>query len=120
MILLIGGRAAGKKAHALSQFGQEAQVCSPEQALQAPCIDQLQLLIRQLLDEGRDVMAFVEELIQKNPEALVLCDEVGQGIVPLHQADRAWREAVGRACTRLAAASDQVIRLVCGLPQRLK
>ena len=33
---------------------------------------------------------------------------------------RAWRDAQGRALSMLSAASDEVVRLFCGIPTRLK
>ena len=34
--------------------------------------------------------------------------------------DRAYREAVGRICTKLAAYSDEVTRVVCGIGTVIK
>mgnify|MGYP000884520578 FL=1 len=120
MVLIIGGRASGKRDVALKRFGLEAQAVSPEKALHTPCIDQFHEIIRQLLARGEDSGQYVEKLMQQNPEAIILCDEIGMGIVPLSRDDRAWREAVGRACCRIAAQASQVIRVVCGLEQQLK
>jgi adenosyl cobinamide kinase/adenosyl cobinamide phosphate guanylyltransferase len=33
---------------------------------------------------------------------------------------RKWREAVGRSMAVIAGVSDEVIRLFCGIPQRVK
>jgi len=33
---------------------------------------------------------------------------------------REWRQATGRLCQYLAAEADQVIRIFCGLEQKLK
>lgn len=120
MILIIGGRAAGKRDYARERFGLQATALTPEEALKAPLVDVFQDIIRHLLQEGRDTDSFVEQLIAENPGAVVLCDEVGLGVVPLDRGERIYREAVGRACCRLAAAAEEVHRLVCGLPQRLK
>lgn len=120
MKLIIGGRASGKRAVALSLYGARAARVRPEEALSAPCIDCFHEVIRQVLADGGAADDYVGRLIAANPDAIVLCDEVGQGIVPLDRQQRAWREAVGRACCRLAAQSDEVLRVVCGLVQRLK
>lgn len=120
MKLIIGGRAAGKKAVAKKRFGLMPRVVSPEEALHTPCIDQFHELIRELLERREDCDEYVEKLIRENPRAVILCDEVGMGIVPLDREDRTWRETVGRACCRIAAQAGQVIRVVCGLEQELK
>lgn len=120
MILVIGGRASGKRLVAQQRFGLDAQIVSPEEALHSPCIDQFHEIIRQLLERKEDSEQYVEKLIRQNPEAVVLCDEVGMGIIPLSREERLWREAVGRACCQIAAQASQVIRVVCGLEQQLK
>ena len=120
MILIIGGRAAGKRDYARERFGLQATALTPKEAFEAPLIDNFQDIIRHLLQEGRDTNSYVEQLIAENPGAVVLCDEVGLGVVPLDRGERIYREAVGRACCRLAAAAEEVHRLVCSLPQRLK
>lgn len=120
MILIVGGRGAGKRAYALKRFGLEAEKLSAAQMLSAPLVPDLQDALRALIARDEDVDAFVGRLIAENPAAVVLCDEVGMGIVPLHREDRVWREAVGRACCRIAAKAEEVMRVVCGLPQRIK
>ena len=120
MVLIVGGRAAGKRDYALERFGLMGRALSPQEALKAPLVDNFQDIIRQLMQEKQDTQAYVTQLIRDNPDAVILCDEVGQGIVPLDRGERAYREAVGQACCQLAAAAFEVLRLVCGLPQQLK
>ena len=50
----------------------------------------------------------------------VLCCEVGSGVIPMEKEDRAYREAVGRLCVRLAAEASAVVRVVAGIPTVLK
>lgn len=64
--------------------------------------------------------AFAAALYRKNPDILIVSNELGYGIVPMEKGDRMWREAAGRICTSLAACSDEVVRVVCGLGMRLK
>ena len=64
--------------------------------------------------------AFAAWLAEKNPEILIVTNELGCGVVPMEKADRLWREAVGRVCTALAARSDEVVRVVCGIGVTLK
>lgn len=51
---------------------------------------------------------------------VVLLESVGSGIVPVSESDRAWRERAGRLGCLLAAASDVVVRMVCGIPCVIK
>ncbi|MCC8045386.1 MAG: bifunctional adenosylcobinamide kinase/adenosylcobinamide-phosphate guanylyltransferase [Clostridiales bacterium] len=59
-------------------------------------------------------------LFGANPELVIVSNELGYGIVPMEKQDRLWREAVGRVCTSLAARSDEVVRVVCGIGSWLK
>ena len=51
---------------------------------------------------------------------VVVSDEVGSGIVPMHAGARVYRDLVGIAHQRIAAQADEVHLLVAGLPIRLK
>jgi adenosylcobinamide kinase/adenosylcobinamide-phosphate guanylyltransferase len=51
---------------------------------------------------------------------VIVSDEVGGGIVPMHPLARAYRDLVGIVHQRLAARSDEVVLLVAGLPLALK
>lgn len=51
---------------------------------------------------------------------IVVSDEVGSGIVPMHPGARAYRDLVGIAHQRLATIADEVTLLVAGLPLTLK
>ena len=49
-----------------------------------------------VLKNGREARAFAEEFCREHPEAVVIANEVGAGVVPLAAEDRAFREAAGR------------------------
>ncbi len=53
-------------------------------------------------------------------EWIVISNEVGLGLVPPYPLGRVYRDALGRANQRLAAAADEVRFIVAGLPMRLK
>ena len=72
------------------------------------------------MEAGGSGEAFARTLLERNPGAVVVCDEVGLGVVPLDPFERRWREETGRALCLLAAAAERVERVSCGLGQRLK
>ena len=92
MILIIGGRGAGKREFATT-LG-----CDPEKTLPA-------LHALEPLPSLKDLL---------NYEA-VICD-----VVPMDRHDRERREAIGRLCCQLAQEAQAVYRLQCGLAMRLK
>jgi adenosylcobinamide kinase / adenosylcobinamide-phosphate guanylyltransferase len=92
-------------------------------------IDGLTLWLAPLLgDETPDIDAILDgpvaaayAAIAGRPGAVVVVsDEVGLGIVPMHPNARAYRDLVGIAHQRLAAMADEAYLFVAGLPVRLK
>lgn len=75
---------------------------------------------RAVLSDGKDPAAFAEGFVRDNPDAVVVADEVGSGVVPLQAEDRRFREAVGRVLCVIARESEQVTRCVCGIGVRIK
>ncbi|MDE2853212.1 MAG: bifunctional adenosylcobinamide kinase/adenosylcobinamide-phosphate guanylyltransferase [Chloroflexota bacterium] len=51
---------------------------------------------------------------------LLVSNEVGMGVVPPTRLGNLYRDMLGRANQRLAAAADEVLLLVAGIPWRLK
>ena len=70
--------------------------------------------------EGMDAPAFAEKFCREHPDAVVVSDEVGSGVVPMAAEDRAFREAVGRVLCVIARNAEQVTRCVCGIGVRIK
>ncbi len=112
MILIIGGAGQGKLDYVLQKTGYgPAQVArTPEEARTRPVFAGLEDWPE--LDEAA--------LLEANPDVILICDEVGCGVVPVEPAQRARREAVGRLCCRLAERAERVERISCGLPMVLK
>jgi adenosylcobinamide kinase/adenosylcobinamide-phosphate guanylyltransferase len=81
------------------------------------------LLVERSADE-REILAEVEELLglarECSLELIVVSQEVGLGLVPSTALGRKFRDLVGFANQAMAAAADEVLLLVAGLPLRLK
>lgn len=54
------------------------------------------------------------------PDLIMISEEIGNGIVPMDRDERLFREWMGRLQCRIAAESDQVYRVHCGLAQKIK
>lgn len=130
MILITGGRCQGKLSFAMELLGgrrdgvgtvtADGTADSPKEALKADIVNHVELYIRQLMEKGEDPTGFVEGLIWDNPSAIVIADEIGLGIVPVEAFEREYREMAGRSCQKLAAASTEVYRVVCGIGMKIK
>ena len=114
MILIVGGRAAGKRALAASLgYSEDQMTCDPEQSV--PVFLDAQEAARGLDKEG--LTALADALAQRE---VVICTEVGAGVVPIDPEERAFRESAGRLAVALADRATCVVRVVCGIPQVLK
>ncbi|MBO7384708.1 MAG: bifunctional adenosylcobinamide kinase/adenosylcobinamide-phosphate guanylyltransferase [Clostridia bacterium] len=76
--------------------------------------------IREAILKGEDPREFARKICRDKPDAVIVANEVGAGIVPMEASERAFREAVGRALCVIAQASDTVVRAVCGIGARIK
>ncbi|MBP1736200.1 MAG: hypothetical protein H6Q60_81 [Oscillospiraceae bacterium] len=122
MILMIGGAAQGKLAYTLGHYQLTSSDVAYdfESAGSKAVFYGLHQAVRALLSAGGDPSAAMERALLQNPGLIVICDEVGGGVVPIDPVQREWREATGRLCCTLAAQADQVVRIFCGLPMVLK
>ena len=66
------------------------------------------------------VAAALDAIVERPGPVIVVSDEVGSGIVPMHAVARAYRDLVGITHQRLAALADEAVLMVAGLPVRLK
>ena len=73
-----------------------------------------------LRDFTGDPRSFAADFYREHPDAVVIADEIGCGVVPIDRDERAWREAAGRALCVLAEKSEAVTRVICGIGVRIK
>ena len=116
MMLIVGGAGQGKLSFALRRSGLDASQVTEDPRAGKPIVTGLADWMR----GEADPLPVLEALILERPDVILLCDEVGCGVVPMDPEDRAWRERVGRTCCALAERADCVIRVYCGIPSLLK
>lgn len=139
MKLIIGGLAQGKLHYVLQKEGNEQciifdGVLPEERQIQEAwkeagseektlLINHFHHVVKRELAENRtpeeleaDAMDFVEQY----PDVILICDEIGNGIVPVDAFERTYREQTGRILVRLAQKADEVVRVLCGIGQRIK
>lgn len=88
-------------------------------------VDCLTLWVTNLMmDEGRDVEASFEPLIQHATTAkariVFVSNEVGLGIVPENRMAREFRDHAGRLHQKIAAVASEVYFIAAGLPLKMK
>ena len=126
MVLIFGGAYQGKLNYALQQFGlaeadvhfcKEADVAIPADK---KIVHEIDRWILALLRADRGVGEAMERFLEGDQEKVVICNDISCGVVPVDPLLRKWREEVGRSLGLLARRSNQVIRLYCGIPTKLK
>ena len=126
MILVVGGAFQGKLGYAKEAFGLEdadfadGAVCGFDDVFEKKGINRLHEYVRRSLKEGRNVQGLAKELARRNPRAVIICNELGSGVVPADGFDREWREASGRLSCDIAREAEQVHRVVCGIGTVIK
>ncbi|MDO4276142.1 MAG: bifunctional adenosylcobinamide kinase/adenosylcobinamide-phosphate guanylyltransferase [Eubacteriales bacterium] len=124
MEMIIGGAFQGKSAYAENKYPGTCWVqgsdIEEDTLLSARGVLGFHEYIRRELKAGHDVKHLAKKLMGQNPDVILVSDEVGCGVVPVDAFDRAYREAVGRVCTELAAFSKKVTRVTCGIGMVIK
>ncbi len=64
--------------------------------------------------------AMLAALAGRRATTVLVCNEVGLGIVPDNELARRFRDAAGRLHQRIAAQADHVVFMVAGLPMKVK
>ncbi len=63
-----------------------------------------------------EIMSFLD----CNEDCIIICDEIGNGIVPIDPFEREYRERTGRILVQLAKRAEEVERIICGIGQKVK
>ena len=126
MILVFGGAYQGKLAYAMDRFGlTDVDVfrCSDTDAgmpANKKLIYEIDKWILALVKAGGDTDEAVLRFIGGNRDAIVICNDISCGVVPVYSILRKWREAVGRSLAEISRVSDETVRVFCGIPTRIK
>lgn len=122
VIFLVGGAHEGKMEFARTRY--------PESEV----IGDYHLTVRQQIKEGLDPMTEIKELLERirqkekqsrqkeeiSRDVVLISDEIGCGVIPMDREERTWREYNGRVNCYIASCADSVIRIIAGIPQKLK
>lgn len=132
MELIIGGRFQGKLDFVLRKYGADRCAVTDgalpdrerlDRAVSTGrviVIDRLNVWIRDRLSAGGDPEGELRTFLNDVPDAVVICDEIGNGIVPADRFEREYRERTGRILVDLAQKAGGVVRVICGIGQKIK
>lgn len=111
LVFIIGGYAQGKYEYAISHYPNK------EIFNEFHLWVKEQLLLKRTKEQ---ILAQVKEYIQLHRDAVIICDEIGNGIIPIDRFERDYREILGDITQYLAKEAVIVERVVCSLGQYLK
>ncbi|HHW66551.1 MAG: hypothetical protein PWP07_1381 [Epulopiscium sp.] len=132
MKLVIGGYAQGKLNYILQEINadhyvvfdgsipDEIQLKKAMEQGKNIIINHLHSWVRECIAKGGNPEEEILSFLQKNPEAIIISDEIGNGIVPMDPFEREYRERTGRILVSLASLADEVVRVLCGIGQKIK
>lgn len=132
MKLVIGGYAQGKLRYVIQENGEagcmvydaslpdDAQQKAAAEGSRILVIDHLHRWIREMLTAGKEPEQILLSFLHENRDCIVICDEIGNGIVPIDPLEREYRERTGRILIEIAKLADEVVRVICGIGQKIK
>ncbi len=142
MHLIFGGAYQGKLEYALSQlesggleavytFKNEDECATPVEALEmlnpakniskdCKIINHLERFSYACVNHEQNPIEYLKAHSELIKDRIIIAEDISQGIVPLDQTERAWREANGRMLAYLAGEATCVTRVFCGIAERIK
>ena len=132
MKLVIGGRAQGKLNYVLQHmtdenyqiydgvFPDEGELFNLTKKNEWLIVNRFHKWVNKELKENRNPEEELEAFLKKGVRFVIISDEIGNGIVPVDAFERDYRERTGRMLITLASQADEVVRVICGIGQRLK
>lgn len=134
MKLVIGGYAQGKLCYVMQHFSIDKENVvdmADEKKLLDGDIEKtddeasivlyhFHIWMKNELAEGNNPEEKLEKILKRFPDCVIISDEVGNGIVPMDAFDREYRDRLGRILISLAKEADEVVRVICGIGQKIK
>lgn len=127
MKLVIGGYAQGKLQYVLQKYRLkedavwDAALPGEKEVLTGTTvINHFHQWVRNRLSDGGCPETAVELFVNRCEDCIIICDEIGNGIVPMEAFEREYRERTGRMLIELARKAEEVERVICGIGQKIK
>lgn len=127
MKLVIGGTAQGKLEYVLLKHDVQKNmvwdgVLPNDRELNGNIviINHLHQWIKNCMVSGECPEDEIMSFLDCNEDCIIICDEIGNGIVPIDPFEREYRERTGRILVQLAMRAEEVERIICGIGQKIK
>lgn len=122
--IITGGAYQGKLAYArrlypgMSWTGGKS--CGLDEIGTCSAVYAFHEFVKRWLEAGRSSAELTALLLEEKKEMIIVCDEIGCGLVPVDAFEREYREETGRIMTALAERAERVDRVVCGIGTRIR
>ncbi|MCF0143282.1 MAG: bifunctional adenosylcobinamide kinase/adenosylcobinamide-phosphate guanylyltransferase [Parasporobacterium sp.] len=113
MLLVIGGEASGKE-NFVRSLGYTDEDISENIMAECP----VAIHVDKAMEGHEDYVDFFYSVL--SDKDVVICNEVGSGVIPGETGPRVLREAIGRLTCKLADDADTVVRMTAGIPMCIK
>ena len=127
MKLIIGGYAQGKLDYVLAKYRLQENavwdgVLPDNTALRDKqiIVNHFHQWVKQCILDGGCPEEEIISFLDNHENCIIICDEIGNGIVPTDKFEREYRERVGRILIELAKRAEEVERVLCGIGQKIK
>jgi adenosyl cobinamide kinase/adenosyl cobinamide phosphate guanylyltransferase len=128
MKLVIGGYSQGKLHAVLQKIKKEDYIVfdgvipTEKERNKIIILNHFHRFVRERMQQNGKPEEEIIEFLNQNRECsiIIISDEIGNGIVPTDAFEREYRERTGRILVELASRADEVVRILCGIEQRIK
>lgn len=133
MHLIFGGAYQGKRDYAKERYGlgdENIYTCiadggngstaAAEIDFSGKAVDCLEEFVLNCVCCGIEAADYMRQHKEEWKHSVIICTDISSGVVPVDKELRAWREMVGRTMMYLGKEAEEVTRIFCGIPQKIK
>lgn len=124
MRIITGGAFQGKRAFADRLYPgvewTDGGRCDLDEIRTCQAVYGFHEFVKRWLEQGRSWEGLASLMLEENRDLILICDEIGCGLVPVDAFEREYRESTGRVMNVLAEQAERVDRVVCGIGRRIK
>ena len=124
MRIITGGAFQGKRAFAEKLYPgvewTDGGRCALDEIRTCRAVYGFHEFVKRWLKQGKSWEELASLMLEENRDLILICDEIGCGLVPVDAFEREYRESTGRVMNALAEQAERVDRVVCGIGRRIK
>lgn len=124
MRIITGGAFQGKRAFADRLYPgvewTDGGSCDLDEIRTCRAVYGFHEFVKRWLKQEKSWEELASLMLEKNRGLILICDEIGCGLVPVDAFEREYRESTGRIMNALAEQAERVDRVVCGIGRRIK